>query len=263
MKSKLSTKALITCFFLLLSLQFGFRATFHGIIVWDSYNSDDAEFNFEKDRYLMEAEFRRIAKHTNMKLNLKVFTNSTASNALITYLNALNVESEDVLFIIYSGFGQNSQLDEFAAFPASGKKIAQTDVHEVIRSKGGRLRISMFLTSNHRMPETISKNDNFIPRKALYQDEQTPVDEVYRILFKNSRGDVKFCSAYNQYALGNSSGSICLNIFLKTMRSFEYLANPVVVNWHEVLRRTREGTRREVASFGREQTPYYQLSLSN
>lgn len=230
MKSKLSLKTLTTFFFLVLSVQFGFSSTFHGIIIYDHKAGNVGSV---KDKELMETEFTAIAEATGMTLNLKVFSsNSTDVNkqTIMSYINSLTVDDDGVIFVYYTGHSQNSQQDEFPIIPIiqHNEHITQGDLHNLIKSKNARLTISAVDACNHAMPETV------------YKARNNPLKTIYEALFLKSSGDVKVCSSYNTASWGNpDDGGAFTSSFLNAIRSFESAKD---AKWPNLLEKTKQKT---------------------
>lgn len=168
--------------------------TVHFIGVFQKYAG-----GIDQDKEAIQATLARIEETTDMGVNKRLFDNEETL-AFRNYINALEVDSDDVIWFYFSGCGQNAG-DDWPQFSGGGKTTLATRMHDKLKQKGTRLVITMFDCGNlfgcsappaDTQQLTTTTNTEAV---ELHRAEPSSPSVIYNRLFKESRGDIKACSS--------------------------------------------------------------------
>ncbi len=151
-------------------------------------------FSCTRDLAAMDSVFHKIAYSLDYQYKSIVITNKNFSKVgLEKTINELTVENQDVLVFYYSGHGFTSptQISEFPVlYLPDSEETTLEAIHKKLKSKGARLSITLGDCCNNLMLA------NQMPMVKPLQFRSIFVEnDILRILFKDSKGDILICSA--------------------------------------------------------------------
>lgn len=225
----------------------------------------------EYDVLKMIEELEIISEATGLKLDLNIYIHEEYNSAILDKLEAISVNSDDVLFFYYSGHGYRDEGKNALENPwpnlqidLEEKAIDFQTITDILRDKyprllfsianscNKRLNIDMELVNHRRNPRTGGRSK---PSKVI---QRALENENYKKLFLDTYGEVIASSSIpGQYSYrSRQSGSLFLGAFLDTLH--KSVNEPKDSNWESILEETIKMT--QAATKGR-QTPQYQLAL--
>jgi hypothetical protein len=186
---------LIAIAFIGLSIQ-SYSQTFHAIIFADT---DDPQIghSVEHDFDMMQNEIVAIANAIGMKIDMHPNSGNKANKEnLLTVLQNLRCEPEDIVFFYYSGHGgraidDRSKFPQITFNPYDSEAYPLHKVDEIIASKHPKFRIVMGDLCNSVSSGLTVKREMGSGKSIIKSDPAT----VYYNLFKNIKGSIIVASS--------------------------------------------------------------------
>lgn len=209
---------------------------FYGIIVAD-IEDPSIGTACQNDAQLMAAEFKEFAEHNNSFLVTKSFTGKNFSaKKLITYLNNIKPEKDDVIFFYYSGHGQYEE--------GTGKVLRIDDgnlelksVEKLLDEMSADLKFIVTDCCSQRMPIEYDKPPLRFSSKGIAIRQKN-----YQRLLNYEGLLIVESSQPGQFSYSDSSGGIFTDFFLRAIHANVEFGE---ITWKKIL----DETRREVEEF--------------
>jgi hypothetical protein len=242
---------MIVCLFITFNTLESFgRSTFHAIII----TQNDVSIGSARDRGRVPQEFKQIARLIDMDYKGKEF--DRFDSGIAAYINNLSVQSDDVLFVYYSGHGSNSGSSIWPMFSNSENRFKLDRIYTKVKPKGCRLKVVFFDCCNHRtnrsINEGIRNSGSALPASA------------YVFLFKKTRGSVMISSSKaGEYSYGNPTvGGYATDGFFTALGQVSYQTAAQQQNiWRNVISKTTSNTHALCSNAPRKQTPQFKLEI--
>jgi Caspase domain len=198
MSRNLLTKLLILSCVILNGMD---ATTLHTIIIGDTLDESIGE-TVEVDIHKIRKEMQEIAYYTEMNLNETLITGTDVNHTIIDRVDRLQVDSDDVVFIYYSGHGyrrENSKDNQWPNFYLSSenKGINQYDLTNRMVKKNPRLVLSLADACNNRIPDKWAPP--VIKKRAMKFHNEGALTRNYCKLFLESSGTIIISGASPGY----------------------------------------------------------------
>lgn len=234
-------------------------ATLHAILVGDTDVKDIGPGVVQNINHMTE-EVKLIAKHTELNLELRMFTGSQYNSQLLKNLKSLNIQSDDVVIFYYSGHGYRTH-DKDNIWPNiwisnENKGIDQQVITNLLAKKNPRFLLSLVNSCN-------SYVEWDIPYAKMITKSMTPdtlVSENYRKLFLETQGVIMSSSSSpGEYSWINLyHGDFYTNTFLESLHN--EVNREEIPDWEAIFQITIDKTLQNALHWVKtEQTPQFQF----
>src|SRR5271155_3631153 len=127
--------------------QSAYAADLHAILVGDTTDSSLGTA-FEKDLEFMQEKLKKIAKNTNLNLNVTLLQgNSVTPKKVLRQIESLQVSPDDVVVVYFTihGFRTSSKASQWPSlyFGVSQQGVDFEAINEVVKNKNPRLLLSI------------------------------------------------------------------------------------------------------------------------
>ncbi|MDR2564205.1 MAG: caspase family protein [Prevotellaceae bacterium] len=213
--------------------------TFHAIVFADT---DDPKIgaSVKRDMEKIQNEIGMIVSSTRMWLNGYYHSGREANKEqLLTVLQNLRCEPEDVVFFYYSGHGGRA-VDDRSKYPQIRFKASDSEaypmskVDEVIAAKRPKFRIVMGDLCN-------SISDYLSVKSETGSGKSVVENDVYENLFKNVKGSVLVASSKsNETSIAFPDGGAFTTCFLNELGRI--VSGNQQADWKVLLEKTQKAT---------------------
>ncbi|MBO0935277.1 caspase family protein [Fibrella sp. HMF5335] len=210
----------------------------------------------KRDIDIMHRQFVQVAAAIRYELREQVVAGETfSSKRLRNVVSKLSPAPDDIIFLYYTGHGYNARrragrfpvmlLDKDAA--VSGRNPGLLAVHQVLTAKHARLCITLGDCCNQLVRNMRGMVNKTVAPKALLLTNDS-LDEVYRTLFLNVKGDALIASSQppQQAYAHPDSGSFYTRSFNEALELAS--RNNKQVSWETLLRDTQSRLTRHQAT---------------
>lgn len=189
-----------------------------------------------KDREILIAKASEIAQLTGLTLETHDYERQELDEAgLRSAIDGLEVGSDDVLWTVYTGHGQNSGGDLPQFLLGNGTAVTQKFIHQKLKAKNARLTLTFYDCCNHIPPG--ATNSLASARNPLYS-------AVSKQLFRFHRGDVVAASSKaGEYSYGDelTGGQFIASFFWTLSR----MSSVSAATWETLMEQTKVRTVQE------------------
>ena len=214
----------------------------------------------EHDVMKMIDELEKISEYTGLKLDLTLYIHEEYNSKLLTKLEKISVNQDDVLFFYYSGHGyrESDKPPEENPWPnihidLEKKGIDHKVITEILQEKGPRLLFSLVNSCNNITDEKIE-----LVRRGVSFEKPSSVQENYKKLFLEHSGTIVSSSSIpGQYSYRNpEKGTLYLEGFLNALH--EEVKREGELSWEAIFLRTIDNVQ---LMSNNKQIPQYKISL--
>ncbi|MEC7840356.1 MAG: caspase family protein [Chlamydiota bacterium] len=235
-------------------------ANLHSIIIGDT-TAYQIGFSVEADINTIRNEMNTIATHTDLTLKEKIFSGRDVNSDILQWLKDTNIESDDVVFIFFSGHGYRTHSKTENIWPnlfltPENVGIDFHDVTKIIEEKNPRLMLAIADCCNNVLPDEHAPP--LIKRSKHFLSYVKPdVQNNYYQLFLNTTGSIKVSSSMpGDFAWGTRKGGLYTVALIDSLKSeVETSFNP---EWSVILERASM----TVINRNVGQTPQFELSVN-
>ena len=221
-------------------------STLHLVLAANTLDPDIG-FGCQVDEINLKNEFRQIADALGASFRLNVIDNTAFSkDALVSALNMLSPESNDIVVFIYRGHGfrWKNQTDDWPRMDLRTSAFADItdnssmnllEVYNILNSKNSRLNIILGDCCNseiHTAPVTLN---NYLAFQVDNNSDKTKL----RKLFLNAKGTVLSAAARKgEVSWSSPQGGLYSISFLQSLREEISYLNNAVPSWENIISKT-------------------------
>jgi len=224
----------------------------HMIIVFDSNEPNIGRGNSANSQ-LIFSEAEKVVAKTGLNLVCYSLSGSNFKDYIVqNTINALNCQSNDVIWFYYAGHGTNSG-GKWPKLLIHGSGLFLENIHNQLCKKGARFCISMADCCNFSYNSTTPR---YYRRDSILENR---VKENYIKLFMENKGDIiaSGCIPGQFSKINNEMGGIFTNSFIEVM--YNNSKKEEEITWTNLFEKTKLLTIESARAVYQQQEPQYEV----
>lgn len=255
-------KKLITVLLALLLVSNVFGQTFHLILIADTKDPKIGK-GCEIDHWTVFSQMKEISEKIGYSFNeLIVSKDNFNLQSVNGVIDELTCESNDIIFLYYSGHGFNTK-ERASEWPimnlksdAGGYELEKA--HEKLKTKGAGLCITLGDLCNEVTTQLVAS----LETKGLVVEDMVDTDptEIFKTLFSSYKGDVLIASSSKgQFAWSTRYGSFYTQCFLEAINTAGQYNS--TITWDALLKDADNRLQEAIRKLGKVQKPQMNLQI--